>query len=127
MNPTLALTVLLTVTGCAAESTSLAQRSIVEEKPPLASKATYSTYAERVIARIKPNLTIDQIPPDNTFAELEVRCNSHGRIVSTKIVRSSGLDAWDKATVRAVERTEYLPRDGTRDVPPVFTIVFRPN
>ena len=127
MNRTLAICILMAVAGCAAESTVLIQPSKIEERPSPPPTVLLKTYAARIKARILPNLVFVEEATDDTFSEVEVHCTPDGRIVGVKVIRSSGLEAWDKATLRAVERAEVLPRDTNGEVPSVFTVVFRPK
>ena len=126
MNNNVATFILMVVAVCAAESTAFAQPGKIEEGPSPPQAALAKTYAERIKARILPNLVFVEEATAQTFSELEVRCTPDGKIVSAKVIRSSGLEAWDKATLRAVERSEVLPRDSNGEMPAVFTLVFRP-
>jgi len=47
-----------------------------------------------------------------------------GTIVASKLARSSGVPEWDQAVLRAIERTEVLPRDVDGRVPPRMIITF---
>jgi colicin import membrane protein len=47
--------------------------------------------------------------------------------VSSRISKRSGVPEWDDAVLRAIERTEVLPRDENGKVPPAMTIVYRPR
>ncbi|HJV95709.1 MAG TPA: cell envelope integrity protein TolA [Albitalea sp.] len=84
-------------------------------------------YAGRIKARVKPNIVYADNPSGNPTAEVEVRLSPDGRILSQKLIKSSGLKEWDDAVQRAVERTEVLPRDIDGRVPPVIVIAFRPH
>ncbi len=84
-------------------------------------------YAGRIRARIKPNLVFDGAVDGNPIAEVEVKCASDGTIVARKLLKSSGNRAWDEAVLRAVDRTEVLPRDLDGKVPQSLLISFRPK
>ena len=56
----------------------------------------------------------------------EVKVAPDGTILSRKIVQSSGNKAWDDAVLRAIDKTEVLPRDTDGRVPPVLVLGFRP-
>lgn len=84
-------------------------------------------YAGRIKARVKPNIVYAETPSGNPVAEVELRLAPDGRIVSQKLLRSSGLKDWDDAVLRAVERTEMLPRDIDGRVPTPIVISFRPR
>ena len=84
-------------------------------------------YAGRIRARIKPNIVFTDTVSGNPIATVEVRCAPDGKIVSRKLVKSSGSSAWDDSVLRAIDRTEMLPRDTDGSVPPVMQIDFRPR
>ena len=86
-----------------------------------------SSYAGRIKARIKPNIVFTDSVSGNPLATVEVRCATDGTITSRKLVRSSGNDAWDDAVLRAIDKTETLPRDTDGRVPPVMQIEFKPR
>jgi colicin import membrane protein len=86
-----------------------------------------ANYAGRIKARIKPNIVFTDSINGNPLATVEVRCSADGMIVSRKLVRSSGNDAWDDAVLRAIDKTESLPRDVDGRVPPVMQIDFKPR
>jgi colicin import membrane protein len=84
-------------------------------------------YAGRIKAKIKPNIVFTEVINGNPVAEVEVHLAPDGRIISQKLVVSSGEKAWDEAVLRAVERTEMLPRDVDGRVPSAMVISFRPR
>ena len=89
--------------------------------------APSDSYAGRVKARVKPNIVfVDQLS-NNPEAEVLVRLAPDGRIISQKLVRSSGSKEWDAAVQRAIDRTEVLPRDTDGRVPSSMLITFRPR
>ncbi len=84
-------------------------------------------YAGRIKARIKPNIVfVDQLT-SNPKAEVLVQLAPDGRIISQKLVKSSGSPEWDQAVQRAIDRTEILPRDLDGRVPSSMAIEFRPR
>jgi colicin import membrane protein len=86
------------------------------------------TYGGRIRARIKPNITFDPSSVSgNPAAEVEVRCAPDGTIVSRKLVKSSGNAAWDNAVLKAIDKTEILPRDSDGRVHSPLLLVFKPN
>jgi len=82
-------------------------------------------YAGRIKARIKPNLRFTETPAGNPTALVEVRCAPDGKIVSRTILVPSGLAAWDQAVIRAIDKTEILPRNEQGKVPPVIQLEFK--
>jgi colicin import membrane protein len=86
------------------------------------------SYGGRIRARVKPNITFDPSAiSGNPAAEVEVRCAPDGTIVSKKLVKSSGNSAWDNAVLKAIDKTEILPRDTDGRVHSPLLLVFRPN
>lgn len=86
-----------------------------------------ASYAGRVKARVKPNITFTDSIAGNPTAEVEVRCDAVGNILATKLIKSSGVAAWDDAVLRALEKTQVLPRDTDGRVPSPMILSFRPN
>jgi colicin import membrane protein len=84
-------------------------------------------YAGKIKASIKPHILLTDEVPGNPTAEVEVRCAGDGTIVGRKIVKSSGSKEWDDAVLRAIDRTEMLPRDIDGRVPGTLLITFRPR
>jgi colicin import membrane protein len=86
------------------------------------------TYGGRIRARVKPNITFDPSSVSgNPAAEVEVRCAPDGTIVGKKLVKSSGNTAWDNAVLKAIDKTEILPRDTDGRVHSPLLLVFKPN
>jgi len=91
------------------------------------SSGPSANYAGRIRARIKPNIVLTDNVPGNPVATVEVRCAADGTIVSRKLVKSSGSALWDETVLRAIDRTETLPRDVDGRVPSTVIIVFNPR
>jgi colicin import membrane protein len=85
-----------------------------------------SGYAGRIKARIKPNIVLTAPVTGNPSATVEVRVAPDGTIVGRKLVTPSGSAAWDETVLRAIDKTEVLPKDVDGRVPPTITIAFRP-
>jgi colicin import membrane protein len=83
-------------------------------------------YKARIATRIKNNITYLGDRTSNVYVLVEVRVNSDGTIRSRKIETPSGNKAWDEAVLRAIDKTEVLPKDTDGRVPPVIQLVFRP-
>lgn len=86
-----------------------------------------ATYAGRIVAAVKPNIVFPDAIAGNPAAEVEVRAGPSGTIVGRTLVRSSGVREWDEAVLRAIDRTETLPRDTDGRVPSSLVITFRPR
>lgn len=91
------------------------------------SSGPSASYAGRIRARIKPNITYTDSVAGNPTAEVEVRTSPDGTIISRKLVKSSGVKSWDDAVLNAIDKTEVLPRDVDGRVPPALTLVFSPK
>lgn len=86
-----------------------------------------AAYGGRIKARIKPNIVFAETVSGNPTALVEVRCAADGRIISRRLLKSSGLSSWDEAVLRAVDRTEVLPANESGRVPPIIELEFKPN
>ncbi len=91
------------------------------------SGAPSASYTGRIIARIKPNIVFSDEVAGNPVAVVEVRAAPDGTIIGRRLLKSSGSRAWDDAVLRAVDRTEVLPRDTDGRVPAQIIIDFRPR
>jgi colicin import membrane protein len=92
----------------------------------LKSSGPSASYAGRLVGRIKPNINYPGETIGNPRAEVEVRVAPDGTITSRRIVQSSGNKAWDDAVLRAIDKTEILPKDTDGRVPPLIVLGFRP-
>ena len=92
----------------------------------LKSSGPSASYAGRLVGRIKPNITYPGEAIGNRRAEVEVKVSPDGTILSRRIVQSSGNKAWDDAVLRAIDKTEILPKDTDGRVPPLIVLGFRP-
>lgn len=93
----------------------------------LQSAGPSASYAGRIRARIKPNIVFTDDVSGNPAAEVEVRTAPDGTIVGRKLVKASGNKSWDEAVLKAVDKTEVLPRDTDGRVPSSLVISFRPK
>lgn len=93
----------------------------------LQSSGPSSGYAGRVRARIKPNIVFTEDISTNPVTEVDVRTSPDGTIISRKIIKPSGVPSWDEAVLRAIDKTESLPKDTNGLVPQSLVIVFRPK
>lgn len=85
------------------------------------------SYGGRIRGRIKPNITFTEDIASNAPAEVEVRCAPDGTIVGKKLIKSSGNPAWDNAVLKAIDKTEILPRDIDGRIHSPLVISFRPK
>lgn len=84
-----------------------------------------ASYIGRIKAKIRPNVSFPDTIPGNPKVEVDVRLAPDGRIMSSRIVKASGVREWDDAVLRAIERTEVLPRDEYGKVPPALIIEYQ--
>ena len=89
------------------------------------SSGPSDSYAGRIRARVKPNIVFADDVPGNPSAEVEVRMAPDGTIVSRKISKPSGVKSWDDAVLRALDKTEVLPRDVDGRVHTPLIIAFK--
>jgi colicin import membrane protein len=92
----------------------------------LKSSGPSSTYGGRIVAAVRPNIIYD-LGAANPVAEVEVRAAADGSIIGKKLLKPSGDAEWDKAVLRAIDKTERLPRDVDGTVPSAIVITFRPR
>lgn len=93
----------------------------------LKSAGPSASYAGRIIGRVKPNIVFTEDIVGNPSAEVEVRTAPDGTIIGRKLLKPSGIKAWDEAVLKAIDKTEVLPRDVDGRVPPTLVITFRPR
>jgi colicin import membrane protein len=93
----------------------------------LRSAGPSDSYGGRIRARVKPNIVFTEEVSGNPVAEVEVRMAPDGTITSRKVTKSSGVKAWDDAVLRALDRTEVLPRDLDGRVHSPLILEFRPK
>jgi colicin import membrane protein len=91
------------------------------------SSGPSDSYAGRIRARVKPNIVFSDDIAGNPTAEVEVRLAPDGTITSKRVVKSSGVKSWDEAVLRALDKTEVLPRDVDGRVHSPLFIEFRPK
>ena len=64
----------------------------------------------------------------NPVTEVEVRTAPDGTVIGApRLIKSSGVKAWDEAVIKAIIKTERLPRDEDGRVPPVIRMDFKPK
>lgn len=91
------------------------------------SSGPSASYAGRIRARVKPNIVyVDEIS-GNPAAEVTVLTSPDGTIIGRSLARSSGVPSWDEAVLKAIDKTQVLPRDTDGTVPSSLTLIFRPK
>ena len=91
------------------------------------SSGPSGSYGSKVAAKVRPNIVYPDAIAGNPRADVEVRLSPDGTIVGKRLVRPSGNKAWDDAVLRALDKTETLPRDVDGRVHPSLVIEFRPQ
>lgn len=84
-------------------------------------------YIGRIKGRIRPNVSFPDTLPGNPAVEVEITVAPDGRIMSSRIVKASGVPEWDDAVKRGIDKTAVLPRDETGRVVSPMTIVYKPR
>lgn len=85
------------------------------------------SWAGRIRARVRPNIVFHDDIVGNPSADVEVRLAPDGTIIGKRIVKPSGNRAWDEAVLRALDKTEVLPRDTDGRVHSPVVIEFKPR
>jgi len=91
------------------------------------SSGPSASYAGRIVGAILPNIIMTDAIDGDPKAVVEVKVAPDGRIVGRRLLRSSGVSAWDDAVLRAIDKTDKLPRDVDGSVPPVMELSFNPK
>jgi colicin import membrane protein len=89
------------------------------------SSGPSESYAGRIRARVRPNIVFTEDITGNPTTDVEVRTAPDGTIVGQRILKSSGVRSWDDAVLKAVIKTEILPRDVDGRVHSPLIISFR--
>lgn len=72
---------------------------------------TSDSYIAKVRARVKSYTRYPGDVSTNREAVVRVRCDATGRIVSRRLISSSGLPLWDEALLKGIDAAEVLPLD----------------
>jgi colicin import membrane protein len=91
-------------------------------------KGQSKTYNAIATAAIRPNVVFTEAFDGNPLAKVEVRLQSDGTIISSRVVQPSGNEGWDKAVLNAVVKTRVMPKDVDGKLPDTILILeFRPR
>lgn len=91
------------------------------------SSGPSASWAGRVVGKVRPNIVFTGERVSTWQTDVEVRLAPDGTIVSRRVVKSNAPSAWNDAVLRALDKTQVLPRDTDGHVPSSGTIVFRPD
>jgi colicin import membrane protein len=86
-----------------------------------------ASYGGKVRAKVKPNIIFTEDIAGNPTAEVEVRTSPDGTILGQRLIKSSGNKSWDDAVIKAIIRTETMPKDVDGRVPTPMILEFRPK
>ena len=91
-------------------------------------KGSSRTYSAIARAAVIPNVVFTEDFEGNPLAKVEVRLQSDGTIISSRVVQSSGNKNWDNAVLNAVIRTRVMPKDVDGTLPDTILILeFKPR
>jgi colicin import membrane protein len=95
----------------------------------LRSSGPSASYGQRLAALFKKNLNFPnpESISGNPIATVEVRVSPSGLIMSSRLIKSSGVPSWDAAALRAVDKTERIPADENGNFVAVFPAHFGPK
>lgn len=79
-----------------------------------------SGYGALVNAAVRPNIVYAADGGD-PVAEVQVITSADGTVTSSRLVKSSGVPAWDAAVLRAIDKTGKMPKDRDGQVPVAIT------
>jgi colicin import membrane protein len=66
-------------------------------------------YTTRIIAKIRRNILMPRNIPSNVIAEFEVTLMPDGTVLNSKLVKPSGITAYDRVVKRAIINAQPLP------------------
>lgn len=84
-------------------------------------------YADRVRAKVKPNIAYAGDTEGNPTAVVAVRLAPDGSVLSMQLVKSSGNPAWDAAVQAAITKSDPLPKDTNGKAPASVNLRFSPK
>jgi colicin import membrane protein len=92
------------------------------------SSSPSASYAQKLSAAFKRNIYYPnpQEIAGNPKAEVSVTVGPTGRVMSARLTRSSGVQSWDAAVLRAAEKTT-IPPDESGRFPSSFPVTFGPK
>jgi colicin import membrane protein len=70
-----------------------------------------ASYAGMIVARLKRENNFIGAVAGNPKAEVEIRVGPDGTIQGRRLLKGSGVAAWDEAVLRAIDKAGALPRD----------------
>ena len=74
---------------------------------------------------VRKNILLREEVPGNPVSEVDVWLGAQGYILTATLVKSSGVEAWDKAVMNALTRTDRFSLDADGRIPTRVRLVFR--
>jgi len=75
-------------------------------------------WTDKVTKKVKPLIVFNaESVSGNPAAVIKVELAPDGAILSTSILTSSGIEAWDRAVLLALSRAQSLPKDDSGKIP----------
>lgn len=107
-------------------ATALKNAAALKAAHPSAAAPQVFDYAELVRQRVRPNiLWTGKAAGQQTL--IEVHCTSSGALETVRIIQPSGDPTWDQAALKAVLRSDPMPRDENGEARRSFTITLTPG
>ncbi len=91
------------------EQQARAERQRVRAEQASASGKVVDEYIEKIKAKIKHKIILPPNVPDNAKAEFAVTLLPGGSVLSVKLVKPSGVEAYDRAVEHAILLADPLP------------------
>jgi colicin import membrane protein len=85
------------------------------------------SYGGKIVAAIRPNITLLKEVSGNPSVEYDVYTDPSGNVISAKLRKKSGDPYWDETAYNAILKTGKLPRDENGRVPSPMTIALEPK
>jgi len=92
-----------------AEQQAMAEQQRVRAEQAAAIGRVMDEHKARIVAKIRRNIVMPPDVPDNAKAEFDVTLLPGGLVLSVKLVKTSGVAAYDSAVERAILKAQPLP------------------
>jgi colicin import membrane protein len=89
--------------------------------------APSQAYIARLIAQLRNSVRYPDNLPGNPAVEVRVQATPSGTILSRVVTKKSGVDEYDAAVLRGLDRLGTLQRDENGRVPQDLLLTFRPK
>ncbi len=92
-----------------AEQQAMAAQERMRAEQAAAVGQVMDEHKARIVAKIRRNIVMPPDVPDNAKAEFDVTLLPGGLVLSVKLVKTSGVAAYDSAVERAILKAQPLP------------------